>query len=24
LDEKNDFFLAWEGFFHRIRFQLGG
>jgi hypothetical protein len=24
LDEKNDFFLAWEEFFHRIRFQLGG
>jgi hypothetical protein len=24
LDEKADFFLAWEGFFHRISFQLGG
>jgi hypothetical protein len=24
LDEKQDFFLAWEGFFHRIRFELGG
>ena len=24
LEEKKDFFLAWEGFFHRIRFQLGG
>jgi len=24
LDEKMDFFLAWEGFFHRIRFELGG
>ena len=23
-DEKADFFLAWEGFFHRISFQLGG
>ena len=23
-DEKRDFFLAWKGFFHRIRFQLGG
>jgi hypothetical protein len=23
-NEKADFFLAWEGFFHRIRFQLGG
>jgi len=23
LEEKH-FFLAWEGFFHRIRFQLGG
>lgn len=24
LDEKGDFFLAWEGFFHKIRFELGG
>jgi hypothetical protein len=24
LADKEDFFLAWEGFFHRIRFQLGG
>jgi hypothetical protein len=24
LDGKRDFFLAWEGFFHKIRFQLGG
>ena len=24
LDEKRDFFLAWEGFFHKIRFELGG
>jgi len=24
LDEKKAFFLAWEGFFHRIRFELGG
>ena len=24
LGEKQDFFLAWEGFFHRIRFELGG
>ena len=24
LGEKADFFLAWEGFFHRISFQLGG
>jgi len=24
LDEKMDFFLAWEGFLHRIRFELGG
>ena len=24
LDEKKDFFLAWEGFFHKIRFELGG
>ena len=23
-DEKRDFFLAWEGFFHKIRFELGG
>ena len=24
LGEKADFSLAWEGFFHRIRFQSGG
>jgi hypothetical protein len=24
LDEKKDFFLAWEGFFRKIRFELGG
>ena len=24
LGEKRDFFLAWESFFHKIRFQLGG
>jgi hypothetical protein len=24
LEENQDFFLAWEGFFHRIRFELGG
>ena len=24
LDEKEYFFLAWEGFFHKIRFELGG
>jgi hypothetical protein len=24
LDEKRDFFLASEGFFHKIRFELGG
>ena len=24
LDEKKDFLLAWEGFFHKIRFELGG
>jgi hypothetical protein len=24
LDEKWDFFLAWEKFFHKIRFELGG
>jgi hypothetical protein len=24
LDEKQAFFLAWEGFFHKIRFELGG
>ncbi len=24
LDQKRDFFLAWEGFFHKIRFELGG
>jgi hypothetical protein len=24
LAEKGDFFLAWEGFFHKIRFELGG
>jgi hypothetical protein len=23
-NEKRDFFLAWAGFFHRIRFELGG
>jgi len=23
-DEKREFFLAWEGFFHKIRFELGG
>jgi len=23
-DEKNDFFLAWEGFFDKIQFELGG
>jgi len=23
-DEKQAFFLAWEGFFHKIRFELGG
>jgi hypothetical protein len=23
-NEKADFFLAWEGFFHKIRFELGG
>jgi len=23
-DEKRDFFLAWEGFFHKISFELGG
>ena len=23
-DKKQDFFLAWEGFFHKIRFELGG
>jgi hypothetical protein len=24
LNDKKDFFLAWEGFFHRIRLELGG
>ena len=24
LDEKQDFLLSWEDFFHRIRFELGG
>ena len=24
LDQKTNFFLAWEGFFHKIRFELGG
>jgi hypothetical protein len=24
LDEKKDFFLAWEGVFHKIRFERGG
>ena len=23
-DQKADFFLAWEGFFHKIRCELGG
>ena len=23
-DQKMDFFLAWGGFFHKIRFELGG
>ena len=24
LEGREAFFLAWEGFFHKIRFQLGG
>ncbi len=23
-DQESDFFLAWEGFFHKIGFELGG